>query len=207
MCSAFGAIPWADLYYEIEQNFPIYICQVYDEYATKMFIAKIFKQLNLGDVEFVYFQHRLDGIGQQAIIHVRWYYNKSVENLQDKIKNLEKEARLVYDDPNYWILKKYVLNQSQQNDRLEMLEERLYKLEGISSSMQWNIKLHDANIEYFAKKINQNADGVKYSTSGLPTICQNSDNNTTQLYQNNSCCGAASDAWVPSYPSQSTNIY
>ena len=207
MCSAYGAIPWAEVYYEIEQNFPIYICQVYDEYATKEFITKVFKQLHLGDVEFVYFQDRLDSIGQQAIIYVRWYYNKSVENLQDKIKKLEQEARLVYDDPNYWILKKYVLNQSQQNDRLEMLEERLYKLENVSSSMQWNIKLHDANIEYFAKKFDQNTDGVKYSASGLSTICQNSDDNTTQLYQNNSCCGAASDAWVPSYPSQSTNIY
>ena len=201
MCSGYGAIPWTDIYQDIETQMPIYICQIYDEYATRKFITATFKQLNLGDVEFIYFQDRADGIGKQAIIYLQWHYNKSVENLQQKIKNLEQDARVVYDDPNYWIIKKYVLNQSQQNNRFEIFEERLCRLEKISSSMQWNLKLHDANIEYFANKFNQNTD----TGPAIPNLYF--QQNTAQLYKQNSCCGAASNAWIPSYPSESRDIF
>ena len=74
MCSAYGAIPWANIYHEIDSNLTIYISQIYDEFAIKKFISRIFKQLNLGDVQFVYFQDRIDGIGKQAVIHIQWYY-------------------------------------------------------------------------------------------------------------------------------------
>jgi hypothetical protein len=40
-----------------------------------------------------------------ARIHIDyWYDNGSVAHMQDRIKNPIQEARLVYDDPHYWVL-------------------------------------------------------------------------------------------------------
>ena len=52
--------------------------------------------------------------------------------------------------------------------------------------MNWTLKLHEANIKY------------------LSTLNSKSDSNVEsrkRMYNDNSCCGAASDAWIPSYPS------
>ena len=123
-----------------------------------------------------------------------------VQNLQHKIINDNEDAKIVYNDPNYWTLlqNKRPIHDSyfKKIDNLEDMvfnfnkgmSERIYSLEKKNSLLEDSIKelkltiqLHDANINHIANVNNQ------YQQS----------QQDTNIYTNNSCCGAVSEGWNP----------
>ena len=62
----------------------------------------------LGKVKRVDLVNKIDDKGKaynSAYIHFHYWYNSIiVENFQERIRNPEKQARIVYEDPWYWII-------------------------------------------------------------------------------------------------------
>lgn len=103
--------------FNIDQNLSINIPYVEKKYATFKYISKIFKSLNLADVERVDFvkHHTYDYL--TAFIHMSyWYENITVKHLQEKILcDSNVKAKIVHSDPKFWILRKN-LNPIQKDD-------------------------------------------------------------------------------------------
>ena len=76
-------------------------------------IKDTFAKLNLAkvrDVEFIPSYHEdvtdIDAspYGAAYVYIDYWYNNTATDNLRDRIKDLDEDARVVFDDPDYWIL-------------------------------------------------------------------------------------------------------
>lgn len=184
----------------INQNLSLYIRGITLEYANEAFIYNLFKNLNIGEVESAYFR-QTGAIEYDTIIYMKqWYSNCMVETLQEKIQNPHEDARLVYNDPDYWVLyENNTVMYSELDNLHKLVTDQTEQLQAMTSQMH--------NMDW---KINQSMTKIEHLTNKLDTMnerssSQHSDNERQQLYTNNSCCGAASDAWNPSYPS--TNIW
>jgi hypothetical protein len=86
----------------------IYIPRVFSN-ITKGDIKKVFELLDLGEVDRVDLVPRSIQTGEEqtnmAFIHFKsWSTSIAAQNLADRILDPEREARLVYDDPWYWVL-------------------------------------------------------------------------------------------------------
>jgi len=171
--------------YNINHDLVLYIPHL-NKGVNSNFISNIFSRLSIADVNYIHFQ-TTDALYNAATIYMsKWYNTQCVENLQERINNSTVEARLIYDDPSYWLL----FNNANYHvvislsDRLNVLEESL-------DQANLCIKTQATEVAWLSKKVED--------------FEQNSARSKKQYYKNNSCCGAASDGWIPSYPSQTTS--
>jgi hypothetical protein len=84
----------------------LYIPHVFSNISCEK-IIKTFESLGLGRVEKVDLVLKIGNTGEYnaAYIHFEyWYKTDAAQNFQARVKNPDKEARLVYDDPWYWIV-------------------------------------------------------------------------------------------------------
>jgi hypothetical protein len=84
----------------------LYIPHVFSNISVEK-IIKTFESLGLGRVKKVDLVLKMGNTGEYnaAYIHFEYWYNTdAARNFQDRVKNPDKEARLVYDDPWYWIV-------------------------------------------------------------------------------------------------------
>lgn len=88
------------------QPMSIYIPHVFTN-ITKEFIMKTFENWQIGKVDHVDFTDKIDKKGKMyysAYVHFdSWFDNIVSQNFQDRVKNPEKEAKLVYSDPWFWV--------------------------------------------------------------------------------------------------------
>lgn len=165
----------------IDHNLVLYIPHI-NKNINYDFIYNIFNRLSIADVRYIHFQET-DALYNTATIYMsKWYNTQCVKNLQERINNSTMEARLIYDDPAYWILfnnANYRVTVS-LSDRLNILEESL-------DTVNLRIKRQATEMSRLSKKV----EDFEY----------NSNRTKKQYYNNNSCCGAASEGWIPSYPS------
>ena len=211
--------------FNINQQLSIYIPYINSKQANTEYIVNIFHRLNIGYVKHIEFQYITseDGSYYSTVIFMKyWYNNKMVERLQDKIINNDDGARIVYDDPQYWIIyptknkqlqSDYLLKMEQTySDKFSEMEQKFSEMEQKFSEMektlaetQWWVKLHDANIKFICDQI-RNEKTVIDLDSDLDSDCDEvklESNNENIIivdnsYINNSCCGAVTDAWKPS---------
>jgi hypothetical protein len=91
----------------IDQSLSLFIPRVFPN-ITQERIMSICYVLGLGDVKRVDRVLKQDGDGNEyysVYIHFeRWYETNAVANFQERVTNPDKEARIVYDDPWYWIV-------------------------------------------------------------------------------------------------------
>jgi hypothetical protein len=80
--------------------------------ASKMtadMVSYIFQKQQLGNVKHVDLVARMDKRGipyNQAYVHINnWFINPAALNFQERIES-GKEARIVYDDPKFWVVLK-----------------------------------------------------------------------------------------------------
>ena len=189
----------SNLQFNIDQTLSIYIPSILDEYANPQYIRSIFQNLNIGIVKRVDFQPintSSTSSDKMAFVHMLyWYTNVVVENLQERINSTGLEARIVYDDPHYWVLQKnkrpipdnyaeqlvqlqksaFEVNQ-QMNSRITNLEQKNTELETTLAHMQWWIRLHDANINYMCNKFGLNG--------GETSVLSSTDVDTTNTMTN-----------------------
>jgi hypothetical protein len=88
-------------------NMSIYIPHVFDN-IDKDRISNTFESQGIGKVKNVDFVGKLgkDGHSFNAVyVHFEFWYDNSVAcNFQERVLNPDKEARIVYEDPWYWIV-------------------------------------------------------------------------------------------------------
>ena len=90
----------------MDQSLSLYIPYVFANISKKN-IADTFEFQGLGKVKNIDFVEKIDKKGKicnTAFVHFeQWYDNISAVNFQERIKNPDKEARIVYNDPWFWV--------------------------------------------------------------------------------------------------------
>jgi len=155
-----------DSSYQIDKNLLISISNIDDLYANEEYIRRIFQNLNLGIVQRVDFQrqYKTDYTWtNMAIIYMHWYDGVVVENLQDKILDEYKEARVVHDDPQFWVLQPNFENHTDQTVYMRQMMERIKYLEHKNSelvtsmtNLTWWIRRHNQDITYICTHFKPN---------------------------------------------------
>jgi hypothetical protein len=91
----------------INQQLSLFVPYMFPN-ITEMRVSTVFSQLHLGKVNHVDFIPKTDKKGRSynaAYIHFDyWYEGSVVAHFQERVTNPEKEARLVYDEPWFWIV-------------------------------------------------------------------------------------------------------
>lgn len=91
----------------IMQNLSLFIPYVFSN-ITQERIARVFENNLLGVVDHVDLVRKTDKNGKTynaAYVHFSHWFNNSVaENFQERVLSPDKEARVVYDDPWFWIV-------------------------------------------------------------------------------------------------------
>jgi hypothetical protein len=89
------------------QNISLYIPHIFANYS-KDDVAQIFEDQNIGKIKNIDFISKFGHDGKPfsaAYIHFdHWFNNTAAANFQERVLNPEKEARIMYEDPWYWIV-------------------------------------------------------------------------------------------------------
>ena len=95
------------MYEGVNANISIFIPHMFKNF-TGEYIAKVFEKLKIGMVDHVDFVSKVDRRGRQynaAYVHFKhWFDGAIAANFQERVLNPKKEARIVHDDPWYWIV-------------------------------------------------------------------------------------------------------
>ena len=87
-------------------NISLYIPHVFTNISKKM-VAETFEHLRIGNVKRVDFVHKKGSNGAFNAVYIHfnyWYDNIAASNFKDRVLNPNVEARIVYDEPWYWIV-------------------------------------------------------------------------------------------------------
>jgi hypothetical protein len=89
------------------KNISLYIPHIFANY-TKDDVAQIFEDQNIGKIKNIDFISKFGQDGKPfsaAYIHFdHWFNNTAAANFQERVLDAEKEARIMYEDPWYWIV-------------------------------------------------------------------------------------------------------
>ena len=88
-------------------NISLYIPHIFANYS-KSDVAQIFEDQGIGKVSHIDFVSKLGQDNKEynaAYIHFDyWFANTIAANFQERVLNSKKEARIMYEDPWYWIV-------------------------------------------------------------------------------------------------------
>jgi len=102
------------------KNISLFIPHIFANYG-KEDVAKVFEDLNIGKISHIDFVAKLGTGGKPfnaAYVHFeQWYDNIVAINFQERVLNPNKQARIVYEDPWYWIVMENKANKVKSGDR------------------------------------------------------------------------------------------
>lgn len=187
----------------INQELSIYIPYIH---SSEDEIISAFDNLGIGIVKRVDLVCRgLDVTTSMAFIHMeKWNETKLVENIQSKMISTDMEARVVYDDPKYWILlpnkNPVLVKPTEEIDTLKSeianlhniiknLSESLSNMEVQNKNIAWMTRLHDVNINYIcndlaALKVNNNYKTENHVYNNTPTNTNDITENVMVKHEN-----------------------
>ena len=87
-------------------NISLYIPHVFANISKKM-VAETFEDLRIGNVKRVDFVYKSGSNGNFNAVYIHfnhWYDNVAARNFQERVISPNMEARIVYDEPWYWIV-------------------------------------------------------------------------------------------------------
>ena len=89
------------------ENMSVYIPHVFPNFTTE-YIASVFENLGIGVVNHIDLVAKMDKHGKYynaAYIHFKyWCSGAAAEDMYNRIKDETQQARIVHDDPWFWIL-------------------------------------------------------------------------------------------------------
>ena len=126
-------------------NVSLYIPHVFAN-ISKEEVINIFESLRIGKVSNIDFVNKISDQTQYnaAYIHFEyWHDNAAARNFQERVLNPAKEARIVYDDPWYWIVlenkaKKHVSGDRKPRVVLDLQEKEAEEDEAPAKQMMSN---------------------------------------------------------------------
>ena len=87
-------------------NISLYIPHVFANISKKT-VAETFEDLRIGNVKRVDFVYKRGSNGDFNAVYIHfnhWYDNVAARNFQERVISPNMEARIVYDEPWYWIV-------------------------------------------------------------------------------------------------------
>ena len=129
----------------------VYIPHVFAN-ISKRFIADTFENLKIGNVKRIDFVHKNGSNGNFNAVYIHfnyWYDNVAAENFQARVINPNQEARIVYDEPWYWIVLENKTKRSGPNMRKPCVN-----LEALNKSQIMTPPAKQMNNNDFAKLVN-----------------------------------------------------
>ena len=175
--------------YNIDNDLAIYIPFIAPELSDIKYIKKTFQELNIAIVKKVKFKKIVGGY--ECYINMeKWFNNFSVHYIQDMIVNNINGGRIVHDDPYYWVLLPHSsINIDKDNKDINYYSQISQNRE-VNNSLIYRLNnLEEKNL-LLEKKLNN-----------VLSYCYFKDNKYSQLLGG---CGAITNAWCPSQPSQPT---
>jgi hypothetical protein len=156
------------------KNISLYIPHIFANYG-KEDVAKVFHDLHIGKVKNIDFVSKLGQDGKPfnaAYIHFEhWFDNTTAANFQDKVLNPKKEARLMYEDPWYWIVLENKARKFVPGERKPRID--LGDFPALSASKDTPVK---------AKEVKKCPDApVKTKSQTQPAVQLNSTNLSAEL--------------------------
>ena len=134
---------------EFNKKLSIFIPRILNQWANKETMSHIFKKLNIGEIERIDFVEKtteFHNIYYQGFVHFKeWLDTPLTRNIQEKIMNPEQVAKIVYDDPRYWIILK---NNNPMTEVEVKLEKRIIELE------KQNVNQHNNMLNYIKRIAN-----------------------------------------------------
>ena len=89
------------------KNVSLYIPHIFANYS-KEDVLQVFEDQNIGEIKNIDFVSKIGQDGKQfnaAYIHFNhWHDNIASANFQERVINPNKDARLMYDKPWFWIV-------------------------------------------------------------------------------------------------------
>ena len=134
-------------------NMSLYIPRVFVN-ITEEYMSKVFEDLKYGKVKQIDLIDKIDYKGviyHAAYIHFDyWYDNVSSQNFQERVKNPQKEARIVYKEPWYWIcLENTSITKNKKTENIPGQRKIKINLEDLLVSCKKEKNCHDN--EYIKK--------------------------------------------------------
>ena len=131
----------------------LYIPRVHSD-ITKEDMAYIFKSLLIGDVSRIDFVSREDSntgmIYNIAFVHFKEFYkNVASDNFQKKVRDPNQTAKIVHDDPWYWLC---LPNINPKPDTTTVLEARVADLEDKLDKIWQAINMNKIQMNMFDKE-------------------------------------------------------
>ena len=150
---------------ENQNQLSLYIPRVFAN-ITKERVAQIFESLRLGEVSVVDFVPREDSnTGEpynMAFVHFnRWYDNTASTNFQGKVNDPNTEAKVVYDEPWYWIC---LPNLNPKPDAQRMMEEQMQLMQSYLEHMHSVQLMQHHTINWLVNRVNTIENGVNFTT-------------------------------------------
>lgn len=131
-------------------QFSVYIPRIFTNIPNSKIIST-FKNLDLGKVKKMDIVYRTGTDGttyKMAFIHFStWYSNSAAINLRNRIEDPTIEAKLVYDDPWYWL----VLPNSSSTSRQHKTTHNINLSDCVNRINSMSEKLNDVYNEMFMK--------------------------------------------------------
>ena len=132
----------------------LYIPRIQRAWADQAAFATIFHNQHIGcilQVDFREIKNNTQSPYIQAFVHfVNWYDNIITRNLQVRITNPEKQARLVYMDPWFWELRENFKTPSNVHKMCLQIEKLKYQVDYLYSNLERSQTL----IGHYADTIN-----------------------------------------------------
>lgn len=157
----------------INHTLSVFIPNIYQD---ESFIKKVFKELNIGEIRKIDFLAG-ENCQRNAYIYMdKWYNNIVVEHLQEKMTKTNGYGKIVYDDPNFWLL---IPNCNE--DHISTIYNHISNLNNKITGITDLFCGLDAKFSDYDKRENER-----------------NEKNEKNKVLSGSCCGAISDGWYPS---------
>ena len=142
----------------------LYIPRIFAN-ISKERVAHIFKSLRIGEVSVIDFVPREDSnTGEpynMAFVHFNeWYDNTASKNFQAKVNDPDTDAKIVYDDPWYWIC---LPNLNPKPDAQRLMEEQLQYLQSHLEHMHSVQLMQHQTINWLVNRVNNLETGIGYA--------------------------------------------
>jgi hypothetical protein len=159
----------------MEQSLSLYIPHVFENISEKKMID-VFEDQGLGKVKNIDFIEKMDKNGKiykTAFVHFDcWYDSIITRNFQERIKNPNKEARVVYNDPWFWVCFENKGKKQVPGERKERIN--LHEFSNIFEEEKNEVKLDQKTEDNFERELleefdcNENYDMILYQKKEGP---------------------------------------
>jgi len=111
--------------FEVNQQLSLYIPHVFPNFTSE-YIKQVFEFMEFGEVDHIDLVAKMDKYGKPynaAYIHFsEWFTGPVSENFQDRVLDPNREARIIHDDPWYWIVLENTAKKYVPGDRKECID-------------------------------------------------------------------------------------